>query len=306
MLERVSKGPRNVRDVPTLIMEAENFLTWVKAQGVRVPAENWIVRTMRGYAKMAGIEGDELQKVYVKAFPNTGELQYNLADFLQLNAIHMHIGKQDSAVLADKLSSVVKGPNSLLDENGRNTASRNIRFELFLTSKLNSHGYEALLRKANPDIFAKWHRDISFGIECKRVYSGKTIDSLIGDAEVQFRDRPGNAGLNANVLALDVTRAVTDGKLHISGSPVTAARKVAGILEVVAEPIIAQLQAQKYPNIDAIILCYIDHVQPDIDKSFTLHGLTQLLVLDNPKAPRVRKRYALNALKHLANSNIDL
>ena len=294
---------KNIRKISVLIPEANEFLLWASSMGAKVSSENWIIRTIRGYEKLESSSEEDFQHKYTNIFPNTGELQYNLVDFLHLGQIMTNIGDQDKSLLAEKLTDLVKGPNSLLEESpsNNNTKSRNIRFELFVAATMNAHGYTAVLTDPNPDILLK-RQGKSAGVECKRAYSYKSLFPLINEANSQFEKRAGNKFLNANILAFDVTRTITEGTFHLSGDPIIASKNAAELLHELSKEIINQFRLGKYRNIDIVMLYYIDHVQPDSTQAFTIHGLTQTHVFDNPKALRKRRRYGLNFLLFMAKN----
>lgn len=134
--ELVATEAKNLRSTSNLIPEAQAFLQWAATKGAKVPKENWVTRTIRGFTKVKYADDADIMRVYEKEFPITGELQYSLADLVHLGHIKDYIGDQNPKLLASKLTDIVRGPDSLLKETNTNNLSRNTRFELYVVEHL--------------------------------------------------------------------------------------------------------------------------------------------------------------------------
>jgi hypothetical protein len=128
----------------------------------------------------------------------------------------IHKGFSDGSVADDilkqKLAQVIGGPGSLLLENQKNSAGRNIMFELALAAQWKIQGLQ--VTEGDPDICIDLG-ETRFHIECKRPFGEHSVRANLRDAAAQIsaklsrHDHPASFG----IVAVSLSRLLNPGNV---------------------------------------------------------------------------------------------
>lgn len=154
----------------------------------------------------------------VRQVDKKGSFLLSHVELAELAEVIKFAKTQDQAIAKSKMIKILNGPLVTARETATNSEARNTVFELSLGSRLSRCGFKAKL-KENPDLIATRHGRKYF-IQAKRVYSENGIEKNISKAYTQLkRDLDKKDGNHFGIIAISVTRALTDGdKLLEAGS----------------------------------------------------------------------------------------
>jgi len=131
-------------------------------------------------------------------------LMWSLVESMELGNLQNNLPTVEPAILAAVLRRALKGPILPTEEDPTSNDARNTMFELALASFLSSAGFVIHLQ-AETDLAVQLG-DLRFGVECKRILSGKRLEERLSDASKQltrFLDANDNA---YGLIAVDVTK----------------------------------------------------------------------------------------------------
>lgn len=155
------------------------------------------------------------------------EFKYAVYDLTELLDIYNAISNySDTALLKEKVKILNGGVNSPADETGGNTAARDAQFELKLFSEFKEAGIECRLCDPNPDIEIPSNLiGHSYAIECKRIFSASdsSVHNNINSARDQLDELLNNSPNQTGIIALDVTRRLTQGTDYLRAKNETVA-----------------------------------------------------------------------------------
>lgn len=195
---------------PALISKLERFILWCEAHSVRTEGTRILHYTKYLQARL---QGGMNKKATDKLFIRTAGLfeddfdryMYVLREVHELDWICGGLGDSRAPGIATALRKLVKGADfAALD---RNTASRDLQFELRIASYMARAGYAVDLSTLTDVVAVK--RNTQFFIECKRIASAKQVFVRFREAADQLRARQPPSKWNRGchgVVAMDVTK----------------------------------------------------------------------------------------------------
>jgi len=136
-------------------------------------------------------------------------------------------------------------------------------------------------------------------LECKRIFTAKSIDTHLHDAYKQLRDRSTSQKADMRVICLDITRAFTAGRLHLQGERHAVIDELVTKLQAEGLRVQRLMDVQGMYAVDAIILYFQDYIEPTSTDAYTIAALTQSLVVINPLQKRSRRRKIMFTLRGL-------
>lgn len=155
------------------------------------------------------------------------EFKHAVYDLTELLDIYNSIKDYpDKTILKEKIRLLNGGVNSPANETGTNTYARNFQFELKLFSELAGAGITCRLKDPNPDIeVASKLVGYTYAIECKRIYSFRdsSVHDSINDARDQLNELLSENPNQTGIIALDVTRRLTQGTDYLRAKNETVA-----------------------------------------------------------------------------------
>jgi hypothetical protein len=284
--------------VPELVKTGRSFLNWAASMGIRTGNGNWLENSVKKIELISKVKSiTEQRKLAESLYDDLVDNQHSISDLLHLSFIHDNLGAQDQRILKIKLTDTLKGASTTRHELPTNTQPRDTMFELSVCARLNWRGFQAYLFDPNPDLIVRY-RGTRIAIECKRVFSKKSIDYHIEKANEQLRDRNASQCSDFRVAYVDITRAFTDGKYHIFGKRDEVVPELAKKLDELGQHVMELLDHRQLTAIDAVVLVYQDYIDA-VDDEYSLIGITQTLVVVNPLNMRKRRRKTIYLLRRL-------
>ncbi|WP_143202404.1 hypothetical protein [Amycolatopsis sp. CB00013] len=289
----------NALGLADLIKEGREFLAWATTVGAKAGSNNWLEKSIVKMEKILGAPSEaEAQRLFDQLYADPVVSQNNLSDMQHLRFIRNNVGVQDVKLLSRKLTEILRGPDSVREEQSKKTRPRDVRFELSICARHNSLGIPTVLADPNPDLFSTWGKQ-KIAIEAKRVFSGERIEERLTEAHRQLRDRPASTNADMRVIYCDITRSFTSGTSHIQGRRDAVFRDLDRLLVDERANVHELLAKRRAVEIDAVILWYQDYFEPG-EEIYAIVGLTQALGIVNPVQPVGRRRNAERLLMELS------
>jgi hypothetical protein len=282
-----------------MLLKARSLLEWAKDLGVPVGRGNWLEISIGKMEKiLAEPSMSKRRKLAQKFYNELVDSQHNVSDLSHIIFVYEHIGPQDREILKDKMTKALGGAQNVRDELPSNTQPRDTLFELSVCARFNSMGFFALLCEPNPDVMA-YRRKSHIAIECKRVFTSKSIDTQLSEANKQLSERKASKKADLRVICVDVTRAFTGGTGHLQGDRQEVIDELVLILQKEGSRVMELMDVKAMYAVDAIILYFQDYIEPTGQDVYSIAAITQSLVVINPLHKRSRRKKAVFTLKRL-------
>ncbi len=150
---------------------------------------------------------DQKARDFMKNELRRKKFYFSLLDIAELREILKHSNQFNNEILKEKVKKYIKGNILLSEETVSSNEAKNIGFELGLTSKFISDGYQSNLCKNNPDILVNVNKN-RYLIECKRVFSESGIESAVEDGKNQLNRTLKNKN-DFGIIAISFSRVKT-------------------------------------------------------------------------------------------------
>lgn len=166
---------------------------------------------------------DQKAKDFMKNELRRKKFYFSLLDIAELREILKYSSQLNNKILKEKIKKYIKGNILPSEETINNNEAKNIGFELSLTSKFISDGYQADLCKNNPDILVNVDKN-RYLIECKRVFSESGIESAVEDGKNQLNRTLKNEN-DFGIIAISFSRIKTASDMMVVCSDENDARQ---------------------------------------------------------------------------------